>query len=142
MENWENSENGQAEENFETRENGDRGENCQCAAKGVRYTMTHLGDIVVNALDKFWSATVTSTKGITLTYNIHELKHKKGKLQKKIGERVAEIKERSPAFEIFDDEKLSRLFTELGIIEDNINASIYEREERLYPNKSMKEQCA
>ncbi|MBF0228368.1 MAG: hypothetical protein HQK63_02050 [Desulfamplus sp.] len=114
----------------------------ECASKGVRYTMTHLGDIVVNALDKFWKAALTSTKGITLTYNIHELKHKKTKLQREIGERVAEIKEKSPELEIFDDDKLSKLFTELGIIEDNINASIYEREERLYPNKSMKEQCA
>lgn len=142
MEKWENSENGQTEENVETEETREWNDNSQCAAKDLRYTMTHLGDIVVSALDKLWSATVTSTQGISLTYNIHELKNKKRKLQRKIGERVSIIKERSPELEIFDDAELSKLFKELGIIEDDINASIYEREERLYPKKSMKEQCA
>ncbi|MBF0468656.1 MAG: hypothetical protein HQK61_07200 [Desulfamplus sp.] len=110
--------------------------------KGVRYTMTHLGDIVVGALDRFWSAAVSSTKGITLTYNIHELKHKKIKVQREIGQRVTQIRERSPELEIFEDEELSKLFSELGDIENSINISIYERESRLYPGKTMKEQCA
>ncbi|MBF0111464.1 MAG: hypothetical protein HQK74_01875 [Desulfamplus sp.] len=108
---------------------------------GIRYKMTHLGDIVVDAFDRLWSSASSSTKGISLTYNIHELKKRKRKLHRKIGERVSKIKEQSPLLEIFDDEVLLNLFSDLAKIEKNINASIYEREERLYPKRAMKEQC-
>ena len=108
--------------------------------QGLRYTMNNIGDIFVDKVGKFWCNVKLSTKGIKLTHNIHELSTKKIKIQKKIGERLSNIKKESPELVVFEDKELSQLFTVLEDIEGRIAASTYEREERLYPGKPMDEQ--
>ena len=108
--------------------------------QGWRYTMSNIGDIFVDTLEKFIGTVALSTKGVKLTYNIHELNTKKIKLEKKIGQRVSKIRLKSPELEIFEDPELTKLFFALKSIDDEINASTYEREERLYPKKSFTEQ--
>lgn len=106
----------------------------------LRHTMNHIGDIFVDTVEKFWCTITLSTKGIKLTYDIHELAGKKTKIQKKIGERLSKIQKESPELAVFEDKELSRLFTMLEGIESEIAASTFEREERLYPKKPIGEQ--
>ncbi len=110
--------------------------------QGLRYTMNNLGDIVVSSLGKLCSNVALSTKGVKLTYAIHELNGKKVKIHKKIGQRLSELRKSSPENEIFSDKELGELFTALESVEEKINVSIYEREERLYPKKPLDEQYA
>ena len=110
--------------------------------QGLRYTMNNIGDILVDSLENFWCKITLSTKGVKLTYNIHELNNKKIKVQKKIGQRLSDIKKKSPELEIFEDDELAKLFSILETLEEEINTNVYEREERLYPKKPYDEQIA
>ena len=62
--------------------------------QGLRHTMNNLGDIFVDTVEKFWCTITLSTKGIKLTYNIHELAGKKTKIQKKNGGKTLKYQER------------------------------------------------
>lgn len=79
--------------------------------KDLRYTITHIGDILMDKLANGCKAVSISTRGIVLTYDIHDQGRKKKKIIHQIGERMAELKEISPESEIFDDMKLKRLLT-------------------------------
>jgi hypothetical protein len=100
---------------------------------GLRYTMTHIGDIALDKLAKGCQSVAKTTRGIVLTYDIHEQGRKKNKIIHRIGNRMAELKAFSPEHDIFIDAKLKDLFDQLNGIETLINSHLKEREERLYP---------
>jgi hypothetical protein len=101
--------------------------------QGFRYKMQHLGDIFADKLEWSYQTVRSSTRGIVLTYDIHEVQKKKRKIVKKIGERLAEVRKKSPELDIFKDEKMMELFSKLEKLEELIEALAKEREERLNP---------
>jgi hypothetical protein len=105
-----------------------------------RYNIQHMGDIFIDYLEKGIRCVKSSTRGVTLTYNIHELKKKKGKLIRKIGAAITEIRKRSPELDVFSDETIMELFSKLDCIEESIEGCTKEREERLYPGYRPAEQ--
>ena len=48
--------------------------------EGLRYTITHIGDIAMDKLANGCNAVARSTRGIVLTYDIHEQGRKKNKI--------------------------------------------------------------
>ena len=101
--------------------------------EGFRYKMQHLGDIFADKLEAACEAVKSSTRGIALTYDIHELEKKKPKILKKIGKRLAEVRMKSPELDVFKDEKMMELFSKLESLEERIEAYKKERDERLNP---------
>ncbi len=99
--------------------------------EGLRYNIQHIGDIFVDSLGKAIDCVQSSTRGIILTHDIHELEKSKRRVLRKIGERVAEVKKISPEHEVFNDPKLMELFSKLESLEERIKAHAKEREERL-----------
>ena len=104
--------------------------------EGLRYTITHIGDITVDKLATCCNVVARSTRGIALTYDIHEQGRKKNKIIHQIGERMAELKAISPESDIFVDTKLKSLFDRLNEIEKLIQLHLNERESRLYPGRA------
>jgi len=45
--------------------------------KGVRYKIEHMGDSIADGLEQTLGWAKSSTRGVSLTYNIHELEKKK-----------------------------------------------------------------
>ena len=99
--------------------------------EGFRYKIQHMGDIFVDGLEGALGWTMSSTKGITLTYDIHDLEKRKNKALRKIGARISEIRRGAPDMEVFSDEKIMELFSKLDGIEEKIEAQRRERDERL-----------
>jgi hypothetical protein len=100
----------------------------------LRYNMEHIGDILVDRLVNSLKCLTLSTRGIVLTYDLHELEKNRKKLQLRIGQRVEAVKKGSPEAEIFQDEELLRLFSSLDAVNDRIDQRGKERETRLNPN--------
>lgn len=101
--------------------------------KGLRYNIQHVGDHFVDTLEKGFGVVRSSTKGISLTYDVHDLAKKRKKACRLIGERIAEIRKVSPEGEVFSDERLMELFSKLDGIDEKIEMCKREREERLNP---------
>jgi len=101
--------------------------------EGIRYNIQHMGDFFVDHLEMAFDYAKSSTKGISLTYDIHDIEKKKRKLLRKIGERVAKVRSASPELAVFDDEKMMELFSKLDDIEERIAARTRERSARLDP---------
>ncbi len=101
--------------------------------EGFRYKVQHLGDIIVDKLDGVCDVLGSCTRGIVLTYDMRELEGKKRKVVGKIGERIAEVRRKSPELDIFKDDKMMELFTKLENLEEGIKACNKERQERLHP---------
>ena len=101
--------------------------------KGLRYNIQHMGDHFVDVLGKGFGAVQCSTKGISLTYDIHDLTKRRNKVCRLIGERIAEIRSVTPENELFGDERLREIFSKLDNIDKKIEASKREREDRLNP---------
>ncbi|MCJ7593558.1 MAG: hypothetical protein MUO52_02155, partial [Desulfobacterales bacterium] len=99
--------------------------------KGLRYNIQHAGDHFVGVLEKGFGTLRSSTTGISLTYDIHELAKKKRKVCRLIGERIAEIRKLSPGRDFLSDERLLNLLSRVDGIEEKIEACRTEREERL-----------
>jgi hypothetical protein len=97
----------------------------------LRYNIQHIGDFFVDNLENAFDYVKSSTRGITLTYDIHELEREKDKVLSEIGGRVAEVRKISPELDLFNDEKMMELFSRLGGLEDSIEAHKKERGERL-----------
>jgi len=97
----------------------------------LRYNIQHIGDIFVDNLEKAFDYVKSSTRGITLTYDIHDLEKKKSKVLSEIGERMAEIRKTSPELDVFNDEKVLELFSKLEVVEESIEAHTKERKGRL-----------
>lgn len=108
-------------------------------AKGFRYTMEHIGDILVGKLVGSFSCLKSSTRGIVITYDLHELEKSKRNVQTLIGERVAQVKPAFAEAEIFEDEELLRLFARLAELDVRIDARRREREARLNPQAETAE---
>ena len=99
--------------------------------QGLRYSVQHIGDVFVDNLERAFDGVKSSTRGITLTYEIHELERKKSKVLSEIGGRVAEVRKTSPELDVFNDEKMMELFSRLEGLEESIEAHKKGREERL-----------
>ena len=97
----------------------------------LRYNIQHIGDVFLDNLEKAFDCVKSSTRGITLTYDIHDLERKKSKVLSEIGGRVAEVRKASPELDVFNDEKMMGLFSKLEGLEDSIEAHKRKREERL-----------
>jgi hypothetical protein len=119
-----------------------------------RYTMEHLGDIVAGKLEsvagklggvagklgKVFGSLKTSTRGVVLTYDIHDLEKKRRKILTSIGEQMGKVRAQSPEMAIFNDEGIMKLFVELTRVEDRIENCVQEREARLYARDFTPEQ--
>ncbi|MBF0100837.1 MAG: hypothetical protein HQK77_08020 [Desulfobacterales bacterium] len=105
--------------------------------KGYRYNMNHLGDIFVEKLANCGKAICNSTRGIVLTYNIHELNKKKQKNFAQIGERLTQVRNEQPSLDVFFDEKMATLYKDLDEIEERLGQQLRERQTRLYPRCAM-----
>ena len=105
-------------------------------AEGLRYTITHIGDILMDKLANGCNAVSRSTRGVALTYDIHEQGRKKNRIIHRIGERIAELKQIYPESDIFNDLKLKSLFEQLNGVETLIKHHLEERELRLYPGRA------
>jgi len=101
--------------------------------EGFRYKMQHLGDIFADKLEGAYESIKSSTRGIVLTYDMHDLQNKNRKIVKKIGKRLTEVKKKSSELDVFKDEKMMELFSKLESHEKRIEACKKEREERLNP---------
>ena len=108
--------------------------------EGLRYNIQHIGDIFVNDLEKAFDCIKSSTRGITLTYDVHDLERKKSKVLSEIGERMAEVRKTSPELDVFNDEKVLEIFSKLDNLEESIEVHKKEREERLNPASRPVEQ--
>jgi len=108
--------------------------------QGLRHNIQHIGDIFVNDLEKAFDCIKSSTRGITLTYDVHELERKKSKVISDVGGRVAKVRKTSPELDAFNDEKMMELFSKLDSLEESIEAHKREREERINPASSPVEQ--
>ena len=108
--------------------------------KGVRYNIEHMGDIVADGLEQTFGWAKSSTRGVSLTYNIHELEKQRKKALGKIGQRLSWVRGRSPELEVFKDEQLLELFVKLDEIDNELQAGIRERDESLNPSGSTVEQ--
>ena len=102
-------------------------------SEGLRHNLQHLGDIFVDSVDRGFGCIESSMRGVSLTYDIHELKKEKRKILSKIGKRTAEIRKRSPEQEVFADDEMMKLFSKLEGVDERIDTSTREREARLYP---------
>ncbi|MBF0119420.1 MAG: hypothetical protein HQK79_11335 [Desulfobacterales bacterium] len=89
--------------------------------EGFRDTMTNIGDILVEQLEKGYDFLKQSTNGIVKAYNMRVLKTKKTKITTNIGERLIQVRDGSPCAEIFKDDTLLALFEKLSDIETTIN---------------------
>ncbi len=112
-----------------------------------RYTMEHLGDIVAGKLERVASklgrvfgSLKTSTRGVVLTYDIHDLEKKRRKILTSIGEQMGKVRVQSPEMAIFNDEGIMKLFTQLTTLEERIESCKQEREARLYARDFASEQ--
>lgn len=99
--------------------------------QGLRYNIQHIGDVFLDNLEKGFDCVKSSTRGITLTYDIHDLERKRSKVLSGIGGRVAEVRKTSPELDVFNDEKMMELFSKLEGLEDSIEAHKKKRGERL-----------
>lgn len=109
--------------------------------QGLRYNIEHIGDLFVDGLEKVCGIIRSSTKGISLTYDIHDLETKRKKLCRLVGERIAEIRRVSPENELFRDERLAELFFKLSDLDEKIEFSKREREDRLNPAGGVVEEA-
>jgi hypothetical protein len=101
--------------------------------EGLKYKIRHIGDIFVDNLEKVCGIVSSSTKGISLTYDIHDLEKKRKKALREIGARIAEVRKASPELDVFSDAMLMELFSKLDGIDERIEARKKQREERLNP---------
>lgn len=102
--------------------------------ENLRYNLQHMGD---NLFDKITSASERmkgSTRGISLTYKIGELKKEKEKLVNRIGKRVVGVRKAGkPDADFATDTRLNNLFKRHDDIQKVIDDCIAERKGRLYP---------
>lgn len=108
--------------------------------KDFRHNMQHLGDIVVDKLEKVFGSLKISTRGIVQTYEIHELEKKRRNILTRIGKRLGEVRKQSPEKAIFNDEDIMKLFSTLTTVEERLEKCQQEREARLYPRDFASEQ--
>ncbi len=101
----------------------------------LRYNMEHAGDILFDKFSSAWDSVKGSTRGISLTCKIDELKKEKRKLVNRIGQRVVGVRSGKPDFDFTSDEKLNFFFNKLDGIQKQIDDSIAERKARLYPGR-------
>lgn len=83
-------------------------------ALSIRYNIQHVGDIVIDLLEKPVLLGRSFASGVALTYDIRELNHKKLEILKELGERVAQITATDPAA-LSTDEALRALTARLMV---------------------------
>ncbi|MBF0550622.1 MAG: hypothetical protein HQK60_08805 [Deltaproteobacteria bacterium] len=110
-------------------------------SEGFRYKMQHLGDIMVGKLTKICSAIKESTRGIILTYDIHDLEKERINLIRDIGRRIVIIRKNHPELDIFRDDLLMELFFRLDKIEAGLEDRERERKDRLDPTNLAAEEA-
>jgi len=129
--------------------------------RDFRYKIEHMGDSVADLLEKVPSAIKVSfdfmkkfpatakkpmsmikkvsksakdsARGVILTYDIHDLKKKRKKLIKKIGNRLLELRKEDTELNVANDETLISYFSNIDKVESQLNEDTKERHEMLYP---------
>lgn len=96
-----------------------------------RYTMEHLGDIFIDHMECVCRGIRSSVAGVSLTYDIHHHRKKRGKMVMGIGERVVAVRKEDPALNLAADEPALALFAEYDRIQEKLEADIMEREARI-----------
>lgn len=102
-------------------------------SKGMRYNMEHLGDIVVDGIEKCFQGINRSFRGISLTYNIHELNRKKRKQYTKLGKSLTQVRRKKPHLDVFQEDEITDLYQAMDALEEELEGAMEERERRLYP---------
>ncbi len=106
--------------------------------KGMRYTMNHLGDIVVEGVEKIWGATCW----LTMRCFRNNYAKERQNITLALGQRIREIRQTSPDLEIFDDDILRDLFARLSEIEKKIEEQSDKRGKRDSKDSEMNETFA
>ena len=101
------------------------------AQRDFRYKMEHIGDIFMDHMESVCRGIRSSVAGIGLTYDIHQLRKKRGKMVTRIGERVVAVRKEDPSLNLGTDEAALALFSEYDRIQEKLEADIMEREARI-----------
>nr|AFZ77033.1 magnetosome protein Mad10 [delta proteobacterium ML-1] len=110
--------------------------------RDFRHKVEHVGDAFADQVETFFDWLKASTRGISLTYNIHCLERGQNKAYARIGKRTVALKPRFPHSEIFSDDDMVDLFREFDRVDEDLARARKEREERLYPGLRTTEQEA
>jgi len=105
--------------------------------KNLRYKMEHLGDYFVDMLSTVADTSKASARGVVLTYDIHKLAKEKEIILNNIGKRLTQIRKDDPALNISQDERMRELLDSLDEIEKKLKGCFEERENLLYPKKTV-----
>ncbi|CAM2057498.1 Magnetosome protein Mad10 [Desulfovibrionales bacterium] len=106
----------------------------------TKYTLEHIGDIVVEKIEQVVDWVSESTRGISLTCRIHCLEKEETKTYTRIGRQTVRLRKRYPLSEIFNDEALRELLADFDKVDAGLLRCRDEREARLYPRYKMMEQ--
>ncbi|MBF0343192.1 MAG: hypothetical protein HQL06_03085 [Nitrospirae bacterium] len=104
--------------------------------KGLRYKILHMGDYMVDLIDKVSDAAKASAKGVILTYDIRDLRGKKNDILLRLGKRLTECRNLDHGVFVSRDEELTRLFEEFDDVAGRTEALLKDRNQRLYPSTS------
>ncbi|MBF0592173.1 MAG: hypothetical protein HQL02_08800 [Nitrospirae bacterium] len=101
--------------------------------KGLRYRISHMGDYMVDLIDKVSDAAKASAKGVILTYDIRDLRGKKKDILLRLGKRLTECRDLDQGAFVSRDEELTRLLEEFDDVQGKTEALLKDRNQRLYP---------
>lgn len=104
--------------------------------KGVRYEIQHVGDSFVSLVVKVSRSAMESAKGVVRTYDIHNLRRKKKKIARSLGERLVTIGTESPELDVSQDNVIKEIFSELHDIQEGMDIRSKKDKEGLAPNAS------
>jgi len=88
----------------------------------LRHTFQHLGDIVVEAVEKTINTANKCAQGVASVYDVRELQKKKKVILAEIGERLTQVTKEG-LVDVRRDDKLMDLFSKLAAMEKSILAN-------------------
>ncbi|MDH4100126.1 MAG: hypothetical protein OEV28_06075 [Nitrospirota bacterium] len=96
----------------------------------IRYNIEHVGDIVVDLLEKPVDLAQKFARGVALTYDIRELHKKRQAALKELGEEMVRVSAVDPSA-LAGAESIASLTSQLEEIDKALDAKIKEREENV-----------
>ena len=97
----------------------------------IRYNIEHVGDIVVDLIEKPVDLAQKFARGVALTYDIREIHKKKQATLKELGEQIVLVSA-GDSTALTDNENIASLTTQLDELDRNLDAKVKEREENIH----------